>query len=60
MGMSPVHQFRSAPILQGTVKGRRRQGRQQRWEDNVREWSGLEFAKSQGAVEKEKNRGNWL
>ena len=40
-------------ILQGTVKGGRRQGRQEkRWEDNVREWRNLEFAKSQRAVEK--------
>ena len=39
-------------ILQGTVKGGRRQGRQKkRWEDNIREWTGLEFAKSQRAVE---------
>ena len=34
-------------ILQGTVKGGRRQGRQRtRWEDNIREWTGREFAKS--------------
>ena len=34
-------------ILQGTVKGRRRQGRQRKtWEDNIREWTGLEFSKS--------------
>ena len=39
-------------ILQGTVKGGRRQGRQRKsWEDNIREWTGLEFAKSQQAVE---------
>ena len=39
-------------ILQGTVKGGRRQGRQRkRWKDNIREWTGLEFAKSQRAVE---------
>ena len=38
-------------ILQGTVKGGRRQGRQRkRWEDNIREWTGLEFVKSQRAV----------
>ena len=44
-------------ILQVTVKGGRRQGRQRkRWEDNIREWTGLEFAKSQRAVE---NRGKW-
>ena len=39
-------------IWQGTVKGRRRQGRQRkRWKDKIREWTGLEFAKSQRAVE---------
>ena len=43
-------------ILQDTMKGGRRQGRQgKRWEDNIREWTGLEFAKSQRAVQ---NRGN--
>ena len=44
-------------ILQGTVKGERRQGRpRKRWEDNIREWTGLEFAKSERAVE---NREKW-
>ena len=44
-------------ILQGTVKERRRQGRQRkRWEDNIREWTDLEFAKSQRSVE---NREKW-
>ena len=44
-------------ILQGTVKGRRRQGRQRkRWEYNIREWTGLDFAESQRAVE---NRVKW-
>ena len=44
-------------ILQGTVKRGRRRGRQRkRWEDNIRKWTGLEFAKSQRAVE---NRGKW-
>ena len=39
-------------ILQGTVKGGRRQGRQRtRWEDNIGEWTGLEFSKFQRAVE---------
>ena len=38
-------------ILQGTVKVGRRQGRQRKkWEDNIREWTGLEFAKSLRAV----------
>ena len=35
-------------ILQGTVKWRSRQ--KKRWEDNVREWTGVEFAKSQRVV----------
>ena len=43
--------------LQGTVKEGRRQGRQRkRCKDNTREWTGLEFAKSQRAVE---NREKW-
>ena len=43
-------------ILQGTVKGGRRQGRQRkRWEDNFREWTGLEVAKSQRTVENREN-----
>ena len=53
------HVFRSSglakTILQGTVKGGRRQGRQRkRWEDNIREWTGLEFATSRRAVENTK------
>ena len=44
-------------ILQGTVKGGRRESRQRkRWEDNTREWTGLQFGKSQRAVE---NREKW-
>ena len=42
-------------ILQGTVKGGKRQGRQRkRWEDNIR--AGFEFAKSQRAVESREKR----
>ena len=41
-------------ILQGTVRGGRRQ--RKRWEDNIKELTGLEFGKSQRAVE---NRGKW-
>ena len=44
-------------ILQGAVKGGRRQGRQKkRWGDNIRKWTGLEFCKSKRAVE---NREKW-
>ena len=40
---------RSLKLTQG---GRRRQGRQRkRGENNIREWTGLEFAKPQRAVE---------
>ena len=51
-----VHVSRSSglarTILQGTVKGGRKQGRQRkRSEDNMREWTGLEYAKSRKAVE---------
>ena len=50
------HVFRSSGLaktnLQGTVKGGRRRGRQRkRWEDNIRERTGLEFGRSQRAVE---------
>ena len=42
--------------MQGTVKGGKRQGGQRgRWED-IREWTGPKFAKSQRAVE---NREKW-
>ena len=35
---------------------RRKGGQRKRWEDNIRQWTGLEFAKSQRAVE---SRENW-
>ena len=55
--MSPVHQVWPKPSYK-TMKGGRRQGRQRkRWEDNIREWTGLELVRSQSAVE---NRENWL
>ena len=57
MVISPIHQVLPKPSCKGTVKGGRRQGRQRkRWEDSIREWTGLEFAKSQRAVE---NRAKW-
>ena len=44
-------------ILQGTVKGGRRQGGQRkRWKDNISERTGPDFDKSQRAVE---NREKW-
>ena len=55
MVMFPVHHVWPKPSCKGTVKVGRRQGRQ-RWEDNIEEWTGLELAKSQRAVE---NREKW-
>ena len=44
-------------ILQGTVKGARKRGRQKkRWEDNIKEWTGMEFGDSLRAAE---DRGGW-
>ena len=39
-------------ILQGTVKGARRRERQRkRWEDNIKEWTGMGFGDSLRAAE---------
>ena len=44
-------------ILQGTVEGARRRGRQKkRWEDNIKEWTGMGFGASLRAAE---DREGW-
>ena len=44
-------------ILQGTVNGKRKRGRQKkRWEDSIKEWTGVDFASSTRAAE---NRSRW-
>ena len=44
-------------ILQGTVQGERRRGRQRkRWEDNIKEWAGLEWTI---LLRKAENREEW-
>ena len=44
-------------VLQGTLKGKRKRGRQKkRWEDNIKEWTGMDFASSTRAAE---NRTRW-
>ena len=44
-------------VVQGTVPGKRKRGRQKkRWEDNIREWTGLDFNSSQRAAE---DRQRW-
>ena len=55
-GHTPRSSGLAKTILQGTVKGGRRQGRlRKRWAD-IREWTGLEFATFQRAVV---NRDKW-
>ncbi|GFN79318.1 UDP-glucuronosyltransferase 2a1-like [Plakobranchus ocellatus] len=44
-------------IMQGIVNGGRRRGRQKkRWEDNIREWTGLEL---RNTLRKAKDREEW-
>ena len=44
-------------ILQGTVKGKRKSSRQKkRWEDNIKEWTGMDFASLTRAA---KNMSRW-
>ena len=44
-------------VLQGTVWGGRRRGRQRkRWEDNIRDWTGLELS---DAVRRTEEREEW-
>ena len=44
-------------ILQGTVKGKRQRSREKkRWEDNIKEWTGMDFPSSTRAAE---NRSRW-
>ena len=44
-------------VQQGTVKGKRKRGRQKkRWEDGIEEWTGMDFASSTRAA---KNRTRW-
>ena len=44
-------------ILQGTVKGARRRGRQKKkWEDNIKEWTGMGSGDSLRAAEDREGR----
>ena len=54
----PHHQFVMKTILQGIVKGARRRGRQKkRWEDNIKEWTGMGFGDSLRAADREEWKG---
>ena len=50
--------IRSGPnhLARHGERGRRQGRRRKRWEDNISEWTGLEFSRSQRAVE---NRKKW-
>ena len=56
MDMSPVHQVWLKPSCMAQWKGEEDMANKKRWEDNIREWTGLEFAKSQRVLE---NREKW-
>ena len=44
-------------VLQCTVKGKRKRGRQKkRWEDNIKEWTGMDFASSTRTAD---DRARW-
>ena len=43
-------------LARHSYRGRRQVRQRKRWEDNIRKWTGLEFAKSQRVVE---NRERW-
>ena len=48
-------------ILQGTVQGGRRRGRQRkRWEDNIKEWTGLESNIMLRKLRSARSGGSWL
>ena len=52
----PIHQVRPKPFARHSKSGKKTRQTEKRWEDNIKEWSGLEFAKSQRAME---SRGKW-
>ena len=41
-------------LARHSERGTKTSGQRKRWEDNIREWTGLEFGKSQRAVENRK------
>ena len=47
-------------LARHSERGKKTRRTKKRWEDNIREWTGLEFGKSQRAVENRENGENWL
>ena len=56
MVMFPVHQSGQNHLARHSERGKKTRQTRKRWEDNIREWAGLEFGKSQRALE---NRKKW-
>ena len=54
--MSSVQQVWPKPSCKVLKRGRRQGRQRKRWEENITKWTGLEFGKSQRAVE---NRKKW-
>ena len=54
--MSPVYRVWPKPPCKAQWNGGEDKADRKRWEDNIRVWTGLEFGKSQRAVE---NREKW-
>ena len=54
--MSPVHQVWPNHLARHSERGKKTRQTKEEEEDNIREWTGLEFAKSQRAVE---SREKW-
>ena len=44
------------PLPKHSERGKKKGRQMKRWEDNIREWTGLEFGKSHKAVQ---NRKKW-
>ena len=51
MDISPVHWVWPKPSCKAQWKGEENKADRERWEGNIKEWTGLEFGKSQRAVE---------
>ena len=58
MNMSAFIRSGQNHLARHSEKGKKRRQTEEDWKDNIREWTGLEFAKAKRAVEK--NGGNWL
>ena len=54
MDISALHQVWPKHLARHSERGKKTIQTEKKWEDNIREWTGLEFAKSQRAVENRK------